>query len=374
MLLWFQMATFNMIITCRCGNPTEHYCNTCGENLCSNCKETHLQDVNTRQHSVVKYTKKLMPGQASNPLCPYHNGQVYTKWCKTCKKAACIDCLISSHIGHSIFKLETILHDKRASLQKELENLESTDLKEWKTVTTDAEKTTTDFLRQVNGIEKELEDMAKKFHKKVDEILGNNKKQLKELTASSFTALFEQERRVSKGLDKVKQEIKECEDKLRSDDMESLLKHEREKNILPKISTKAPPVFTPGQIDTKSLTIMFGELTVPLTKGAKIHRYSSTDVSKETSKRQQVKRVPEAAQTKAEKDNEPSQASPGDARKSGNDNAVADKRVLQLISEPSVQSRFSAQYSYPLIACAGSDQTWVQADKRQLCLMDSRGC
>ena len=197
-----------MIITCHCGNPTEHFCNTCGENLCSNCKETHLQDDNTRQHSIVEYTKKLMPGQASNPLCPHHSGQVYTKWCKTCKIAACMDCIASSHIGHRFVKLETVLQEKRASLQKELESLESTDLKKWKNLTTEARKATTDFLDQVKYIEKELEVTAKKCHKKVDEILENNKTQLKELTASSITALREQEKRVSDGLDKVKQESK----------------------------------------------------------------------------------------------------------------------------------------------------------------------
>ena len=156
--------------------------------------------------------------------------------------------------------------------------------------------------------------------------------------------------------------------------MKSLLKHvgtEREKNILPKISTKVPPIFTPGQIDIKSLTMMFGELT----KGAKIHSDSSTDVSKDvhpSSKRHPVKKVPEAAQTKAAKDNEPSQASPGDTLRSGSDNAIPDTHLSQLISKQS-QSQIFVGYNYPLIACAGSDQAWVQVGKRKLQLVDRHG-
>ena len=362
------MATYNMIITCRCGNPTEHYCNTCGENLCSNCKETHLQDDETRQHFIVEYTEKLMPGQASNRLCPYHNGQVYTKWCKTCKKAACIDCITSSHIGHGLVKLETVLQEKRARLQKELENLESTDLNEWKNLTTEARKATTDFLEQVNGIEKELENMAKRYHKKVDEILENNKRQLKDLTTSSFSALHEQEKRVSDGLMKVKQEIKECEDRLRSNDMENLLKHERtkpEKKILPQISSEVPPapIFIPGQVDRKLLTEMFGKLSVPITEGDKNHSQLSTVSVKKPI-------LLEVAQPEAAGPSKPIQASSGDTRRSGSDNTVPDTRLLQLMSEPSVQSELDAGDGDMLIACAGSDQAWVQVGNALLYLMD----
>ena len=140
------MATLNWIITCGCGNPIVYNCNTCGEKLCSNCKETHVQNSDTRHHSVVEYTKKLMPGYISNPICHDHDGQECIYWCQPCGKVACVGCVTSSHIGHRFVKLETVLEEKRTSLQKELENLESNDLKEWQGLMTEAGKTTTDFL------------------------------------------------------------------------------------------------------------------------------------------------------------------------------------------------------------------------------------
>ena len=65
-----QMATCNWIITCKCGNPTEYNCNTCGENLCSDCKETHLQNDDTRHHSVVQYDKKTHARQSIKSTLP----------------------------------------------------------------------------------------------------------------------------------------------------------------------------------------------------------------------------------------------------------------------------------------------------------------
>ena len=141
------MATFNWLITCGCNNPIEYHCNTCGENLCSRCKEAHLQ--NNRHHSITEYANKLMPGSLSSPSCHEHNGKECICWCQRCGKTVCIDCMTTSHIGHEFAKLETVLQEKRASMQKELNNLESNILKEWQDLMIEAKKMTSDFLGQV---------------------------------------------------------------------------------------------------------------------------------------------------------------------------------------------------------------------------------
>ena len=70
--------------------------------------------------------------------------------------------------------------------------------------------------------------------------MENTKKQLHELKTNNLDVLYEQEKKISKGLEKVIQEIKDCEGRLRSTDMESLLEHEVAKNdkndILPTIT------------------------------------------------------------------------------------------------------------------------------------------
>ena len=308
------MATYNMLVTCACGSPTEYNCNTCGAKLCTNCKQAHLENNDTRHHSITEYAKKLMPGSLSPPPCHEHNGKECVCWCQTCGKAACIDCVIKSHRGHEFAEVETILQDKRTTLQQELKNLESNKLKEWQDLMIKAKKMTSDFSCQVDEIEKELEERAKEFHTRVEEIKETYKKQLNELKISNLNILQKQEKMVSEGLEKVKQEIKECEDRLRSSDMESLLEHEGanddEKDTLPTISCATPPVLTPRWINTKALTEMFGQLTVPPT---------------------------------------------------------------HLIAKPSVQSQFDTEVWYPSVICVGSGEAWVKTDRKTIKLVDRHG-
>ena len=265
------MATYNWIITCDCCNPAEHYCNTCRENLCSNCKKLHLENKNTKQHAVVLYLNKSLPGKAPVPHCHDHAGKDYIYWCKTCNTAACMDCVTSSHDGHRFTKLEDNLQDRRAILQEQLKNLESNSLRAWQDLLVHAKGITSEYMDQINTIENGLEERAEEFHKIVNEIKEGTKEKLNELKAQGLIILQEQENRVSDGLEKVKEQIKECEDRLRSGDMESLLgdaaAFEAEKEVLPKMSRVIPPVFDVGQINTMSLTEMFGQLDIPKMDG-----------------------------------------------------------------------------------------------------------
>ena len=279
-------------------------------------------------HAVVEYGKKLLPGNISSPLCNDHDGKDCIYWCQTCWKATCIDCVISLHNGHSFTKLETALQEKRTSLQNELENLESNILKEWKDLLVQAKQATADFLEQMSygGIEKKLEDRAKVFHKIVDEILENNKKQLREAKASNLAALREQERRVSDGLEKVKQDIKDCEDRLRTGDIENLLKdvQESKQYVLPTISGVIPPSFTSSQIDSTSLAKMFGKLTVQKASQADdSHHSQSTDTSKSNQKTQFVKRPKSDPATVARRHSDPIQTPLQETLKSSSTESVS---------------------------------------------------
>ena len=375
------MATFNWLITCGCNNPIEYHCNTCGENLCSNCKQTHLQNHDTRHHSVVEYTKRLTPGSLSSLLCHEHNGKECVCWCQTCGKAACIDCVTKSHRGHEFTELETVLHEKRVSLQKELNNLESNVLKEWQCLMIEAEEVTSNFLDRVNEIEEELAERAKEFHKKVDAIMENTKKQLNEFKTSSLVVLHEQEKKVLIGLETVKQEIKECEDRLRSSDLESLLDHEDTKDdmkdILPTVSGVLQPVFISNHIDTKSLTEMFGKLTVPKSKnGAEGHSQPSIDASKETTKSSTIgaakqQTVLEPIQSMAAGLSSSLQTSTRDYQTSGD--TAPNKSSTQLIPKPSLLSKFSTDSMDPSVTCVGLGQAWVETDRKMIQMVDRHG-
>ena len=274
----------------------------------------------TRHHSITEYAKKLMPGSVSSPSCHEHDGKECILWCQTCGKAVCVDCVTTSHHGHRFTKIETVLREKRESLQKELKNLESKDLKEWQDLLKEAQKVTSDFLDQVNGIEKEIDRRAKEFPKR--EAFEKYKKQLNKMKTLNLDILHKQERSVKDGLEKVKQEIKEYENRLRSSNTEILLEHKDAKRdtkeTLPTISGVILPILAESYIDIKSLTEMLDKLTVDkATQG-----FSPPSI---------------------------------------------------LISKPSVQSKFVTETSCPSMTCSTSGQAWVVRDLKKLQLVDKHG-
>ena len=287
-----------------------------------------------------------MPGSLTSPSCKEHNGKECVCWCQTCHEAACIDCVTKSHQDHRFTKLETVLKEKRTSLQQELNNLESNVLKEWQDLMKEAKKFTSEFLSQVNGIEKELDKRAEEFHCIVEEIKENYKKQLNEMKTSNLAILDEQEKSVSDGLEKVKQKIKECEDRLRSSHMESLLKHEgvevNKKDTLPTIFQVTPPVLTPSWIDTEELTEMFGQLIVPKTR-----------------------KGDETVQSTAAGHGRPISAYTRGA-------TAQIKHVKQPIPKPFVQSEFLTSLC-PFVTCVGSGLAWVKTERRTIQLVDRHG-
>ena len=254
--------TFHMAITCLCDNKVEYYCNTCGDSLCSKCKAIHLKSKAASDHSVVPYGEKLRPDHVSALFCSEHPGKECKHWCEKCGIAACMDCVTSFHHGHEMMKLEVIIQEKTALLQKELANLESNVLKEWEDLKKEAKQMTTNFIEQVNGIDKDLDARVIEFHAKVDEIYHSSKTKLEALKSTNLKILRRQQKTISNRLKKVKQEIKECEDKLRDGSIESLLQYEGRKELIqPEISPVLPPIFSRNEIDMASLATMFGKLT-----------------------------------------------------------------------------------------------------------------
>ena len=343
--------TYNKPVTCLCDNLAEYHCNTCGDTLCSKCKATHQRSKATSHHSVVPYRERLRPEHLSSFSCPDHKGKDCTFWCEECSKATCIDCVITTHQSHTFISLEAILKQKTTILRRELESLECNELKEWKALATEAKQMTSDYLDHVNGVGKELDARAKEFHAKVDEIFNATKKQLEDMKKTSLAVLHQQVKMVSNGLERVKQKIRECEEKLRNGSTDSLLQYEeiqeREKAPLPKISPVMPPTFTLSQIDKQSLSEMFGKLTEQQVKDGKPKTEAAPkDTPKSTDKDNAA--TPKTAGGE-------SKWTPQGYKQISTKVKVPTLPQRRLISTPSLQSSFKTQYnSYDQsIACVG---------------------
>ena len=341
-------ATFSWTVKCLCDKPAEYHCNTCGDTLCAVCKAIHLKSKATGHHAVVPYTEKLVPEKNSYPLCSTHKSQECTMWCAKCSKEACTQCATSTHQSHKFVELETILKEKKALMQNELQNLQSDDLKKWETQLFEARKITSDYLDAVKAIDKELDERASNFHNKVDEILQKNKKKLQDRKKYHLSILQQYEKAVSDGLGQTKQEIKQYEDMLRESDVGSLLDYEedqrRSRGRLPKLSSLSLPRFVSSEIDTQCLAAMFGRFSVEQTNQISVG-----------CRRPPIHPKPVVQQ-------KPS--------KFGSSSTAISK---SLISRPSVKSTFDTGYSYPSIVCVEAGQALVRTDGKTLKVVNDLG-
>eukprot|EP00105_Crassostrea_gigas_P007492 XP_011421759.1 PREDICTED: uncharacterized protein LOC105324394 [Crassostrea gigas] len=81
----------------KCPGDTEYYCVSCPCDLCPQCEENHVKDLQTIDHDVVSYRDKInyIPTQE---ICVRHPSHVYTKYCKHCQVPVCDSC--SEHKPH----------------------------------------------------------------------------------------------------------------------------------------------------------------------------------------------------------------------------------------------------------------------------------
>lgn len=71
---------------CHCSNcqgDTELNCETCKLNMCFNCKERHVVDVNTKMHRVIIYREQFRLIQEQDK-CTRHPDMVYKRYNELC--------------------------------------------------------------------------------------------------------------------------------------------------------------------------------------------------------------------------------------------------------------------------------------------------
>nr|XP_034309355.1 uncharacterized protein LOC105323762 [Crassostrea gigas] len=75
----------------KCPGDTEYYCVSCPCDLCPQCKENHVKDLQTIDHDVVSHRDKInyIPTQE---ICVRHLSHVYIKYCEPCQVPVCDSC------------------------------------------------------------------------------------------------------------------------------------------------------------------------------------------------------------------------------------------------------------------------------------------
>ncbi|XP_052693119.1 uncharacterized protein LOC128171377 isoform X1 [Crassostrea angulata] len=94
----------------KCPGDTAYHCVSCPCDLCPQCKENHVKDLQTIDHDVVSHRDKInyIPTQE---ICVRHPSHVYTKYCEPCQVPACNNC--QTHRKHKKINVKTAYKTKR---------------------------------------------------------------------------------------------------------------------------------------------------------------------------------------------------------------------------------------------------------------------
>ncbi|XP_056007448.1 uncharacterized protein LOC125653150 isoform X2 [Ostrea edulis] len=106
----------------QCQGDTEFYCNTCKRDLCLQCKEKHVIDLDTIYHDVVIYREKFncFPLRET---CVRHPKRKYRMFCDQCNYSVCKRC--TDHRTHALVDLRTAYQTKRQQHREIIDNIRS---------------------------------------------------------------------------------------------------------------------------------------------------------------------------------------------------------------------------------------------------------
>ena len=343
----FQMASdlMNPVQCNICENASAKFnCNTCGDVLCAICKTYHLKSKGTRDHKVVPYAEKLNPKYIAQLFCSTHRHHAPKFWCDTCGVPICDSCVTNEHRGHQCNNITDVLTEKRDAMLAEMKMIRDTTMAEWKEVLKQAQTITTEYIENIDKIDKELVARAQEMHREVDIILLRRQQTLKEIKESGLGKLQDQEKYIRERLQQLQEDVQRYEDQLVDSDPNALLQfqqgmeHSKDEQKSFSLETISLPIFTKGQGDNSEIQNMFGQLStqvIPKKSREIPYKYSDTELALSELTNSATKR--------------------------------------SLIQKPYVQSQFSADQIFPYIACVNQGQAWVYTQDVTLQLMDRDG-
>ncbi|XP_065937673.1 uncharacterized protein [Magallana gigas] len=103
-------SRYRVHLCSKCPGDTAYYCVSCPCDLCPQCKENHVKDLQTIDHDVVSHRDKInyIPTQE---ICVRHPRHVYKKYCEPCQVPACNNG--QTHRKHTQIDVTTAYKSKR---------------------------------------------------------------------------------------------------------------------------------------------------------------------------------------------------------------------------------------------------------------------
>ena len=246
-----------------CEKPAKFHCNTCGDVLCPNCKSNHQKSKASKYHTIVLYTEKVDIRHTSQLQCHYHEDNKCDVWCTTCQRQVCLTCMTSDCSGHEFKDIIAEVTQKRDSLVEELKELRTKSLPEWEERYQQVMGFTKSFHKDIDDVEKEMEDRAEELRRSIDIALSRNKESLKIMKVTGERALEGQSMILSEGMEVMKERTEELETLLANSDLNQILREQGENanRMVPLVHSIDAPRLIKPQIDITVLQDLIGNLT-----------------------------------------------------------------------------------------------------------------
>ena len=350
-----------------CVNPVEYHCNTCGDLLCTDCKTKHLARRKNKDHNVVPYSEKLALASKSTVCCKKHADKSYELFCKVCGVLVCTSCVTGDHQGHAFTQISEVYADVKTRLTSELDDMEKSLVPALEKRQNFEQSKTKDYLAALNVIDAGLRGAAKVLHDEINDALAKKLAHLELMKKKQMPDLQKRETDVEKMILDAKEAIKGHEDQLRKDDQVAMVLYATQRAMMPTlpvntsisgISGYAPPTYTPGVIDRKSLDqqlgyIVEGKATLEKPLGG-LHKHRERNLKSSEGTKSFEKLEPKKKTSKELPKFSPSP---------------------NLMKKHVVMAEFRADDRMPSlgIVCAGFGQAWVRSQIKVVQLMNTRG-
>jgi len=171
--------------------PASMYCVQCQQNYCEQCSLYHRKMTFSSSHTQVDIGTGTYPAEVlklSVDMCDQHKGKEIEVFCRDCKVAVCMMCIITSHKYHDCSDIQQVSEDFRKLVLSDTNK--ASDL--WKT-TQDLfprlEKEKDDVIKHFAVIEDEINTAADKLiaaiqrdrEKLLSEVQSTRQKQIKQV-------------------------------------------------------------------------------------------------------------------------------------------------------------------------------------------------
>ncbi|XP_038062764.1 tripartite motif-containing protein 3-like [Patiria miniata] len=160
---------------CDEGNEAMHRCLDCAQNICPNCRKTHLRFAATSNHTVAtledirqgKVTVKKTPAEDESK-CQKHKGEVKRFYCETCEELICRDCTVVDHREpkHHYIDSREASHKYKQSLKDTLPNV-TTGIKILQKALATSSQAKQKFTQNVTKTVKAVKDKADKMRAEI---------------------------------------------------------------------------------------------------------------------------------------------------------------------------------------------------------------